>query len=639
MNIIMEKRKLTLLTALALTLGAGAQTTYFQTDFEEGMPEGMTFYDVDQNEPSTDMKALGFAVGTPWIVSTPQGEDGNHVATSTSWYRKGATSNDWMILPAVTVSDAKARLRWRSRASDKDYRDGFVVLVATQSQHTQQKAETRTQQEAETRTLEAAEAQEETDGVQTGDFDMETPLFAVGKEEYTWQEHEVDLSAYVGQAIYIAFVNNSKDRTMLYVDDIFVGIPSTVGLQLDMDHCFDRYGNVQISGHALATGHETITSFTVGFELEGQTVSQTFGGVSIAPGQQMAFTIDEPLNIERNRQYHYNAWIASGDDRSDVSGRFWAIPWKLVCEEVTGTWCQFCVRGIGAMNQMRETAPDGFIGIAIHNDNPASNVPDSMAIEGEKYLEWVMKEYGMGGFPNCVMNRSSMYQIDPGNIPYYYDNIRAYDKYEAGIEAHASYDGATGQVSVATDVLFTKDYDEANFRLFYVVIENRVHRTHAETGIMNDYCGYDQINAYAGGAQGKCYGFEDLPGILNADDMWYNDVARGTWPTDDFRGLKDIMPRRISEGDICSHECTFPLPAKILNIENCEVVVMLLDKDGRYMNADVTPIGIAGHDGISQLTDEALTADRRCYDLQGRKAGRVLKRGLYVRDGRKFFVR
>ena len=47
MNIIMEKRKLTLLTALALTLGAGAQTTYFQTDFEEGMPEGMTFYDID----------------------------------------------------------------------------------------------------------------------------------------------------------------------------------------------------------------------------------------------------------------------------------------------------------------------------------------------------------------------------------------------------------------------------------------------------------------------------------------------------------------------------------------------------------------------------------------------------------------
>ena len=224
-------------TLLSLSLGLlsfcqlTAQTTYFKADFEQGMPEGMTFYDLDQKTPSADMQKLGFAVGTPWIVTAPADEDGNHVATSTSWYKSGATSNDWMILPALTISDSKAKLQWRSRASDKDYRDGFVVYVAVVQQQTGQP--------------------------QTEDFNTTEPLFSVAKEAHDWQQHEIDLSAYVDKTIYLAFVNNSKDRTMLYVDDVFVGIPSKVGLKMNFDRCFDGAGEVSISGQALGTGQES----------------------------------------------------------------------------------------------------------------------------------------------------------------------------------------------------------------------------------------------------------------------------------------------------------------------------------------------------------------------------------------------
>ncbi|MBQ3630975.1 MAG: choice-of-anchor J domain-containing protein [Prevotella sp.] len=569
----MNKKKLLILSLLTLHLSPFthrlstlmAQTTYFSTDFEADMPEGMTFYDLDENEPSIDMKNLGFAIGTPWIVSAPADEDGNHVGTSTSWYRKGATSNDWMILPAVTVDDAKAKLLWRSRASDKDYRDGLVLYVALSTQQPGQP--------------------------QPSDFDTTAPLFSINKEEHAWQQHEVDLSAYMGQTIYIAFVNNSKDKTMLYVDDIFVGIPSNVGLKMGFDRCFDGYGEVTISGQAIGTGTQAVEQFTIGFELVSPSgerlegAEQTFNH-HLAPGETFDFTLDQPVTLQRNQLYHYRAWIRSGDDQSVISGKFYAIPWKLVCEEVTGTWCQYCVRGLGAMNYMRENYPDGFIGIGIHNNGYPQSVPDSMAIEGEQYLSWLMSSYSMGGFPNCVMNRNTSYSIDPGNIPYYYINIKKYDRHEAGIQARAAYDPATGEITVNAEALFTKDYEEANFRLFYVVIENNVHRTHAETGILDNYCGYDQINGYAGNVQGECYGYEKLPGILNADDMWYNDVARGTWPKDDFRGIANVFPRQISDGDIYEYECAFPLPEKIHHIENCEVVVMLLDKDGRFMNAD-----------------------------------------------------
>ncbi|MCR4915577.1 MAG: choice-of-anchor J domain-containing protein [Prevotella sp.] len=607
-------------TLLSLTLGLlaschlTAQTTYFKADFEQGMPEGMTFYDLDQKTPSSDMQKLGFAVGTPWIVTAPADEDGNHVATSTSWYKTGATSNDWMILPALTISDAKAKLQWRSRASDKDYRDGFVVYCLTPNSSTS--------------------GQTGADLSLPAPFDAMTveSIFSVSKEAHDWQLHEIDLSTYVDKIIYLAFVNNSKDRTMLYVDDVFVGIPSKVGLTMNFDRCFDGAGEVTISGQAVGTGHETVSSFTIGFEVDGQTIHQTYTQ-ELQPGKSIDFTLPQPVTLERNHQYSYRAWIEGGGDRSELTGKFWAIPWKLVCEEVTGTWCQYCVRGLGAMNYMREHYHDGFIGIGIHNDGSAQ-VPDSMAIDGEKYLNWVMSAYSMGGFPNCVMNRNSLYAIDPGNIPYFYENIKKFDRHEAGISATASYDAANGQLNVKSEVLFTKNYEEANFRLFYVVIENNVHRTHAETGILNDYCGYDQINGYAGSSQ-ECFGFEKLPSIVNADNIWYNDVARGTWPKDEFRGLKDIFPKTISEGDLLSYECSFPLPAKIHHIENCEVVVMLLDKDGHFLNADNAPV----QHQPSSIQDQPSTLDHQSstlFDLQGRHVSTPLKPGLYIRNGRKF---
>jgi len=597
------KRTLLSLAVLTATIALQAQTTYFQTDFELGMPEGMALYDLDGNTPSTDMLNLGFAVGTPWIVTDPADEDGNHVAASTSWYKTGATSNDWMVLPAVTVGSDKARLTWRSRASDKEWRDGLKVYIC-----------------------------EHEGTAAPDDFDTSAPAFSVAKEEHAWTSHEVDLSAYVGKTVCIAFVNDSKDRTMLYVDDIFVGVPSKVSLTMGFGRCLDGYGDVHISGQAFAGGQETVGEYTVGFECNGQTIEQSFD-TPLVPGQKVDFTLDKTIAVERNQLYTYRAWIRSGNDQTVLTGKFYAIPWRLVCEEVTGTWCQYCVRGIGAMNEMRETHPEGFTGIAIHNS--LANYADSMAIKGEKYLNWVMSTFGMGGFPNCVINRNTMFSIDPGDIPYYYTQIKKYYTHDVGVMARATLDPATATVRCTTNVLFTKAYEEANFRLAFVVIENDVHRTHAETGILDNYCGYDQQNAYAGGFQGKCYGFEDLPGTINADNIWYNDVARAFYPEDEFRGLQNIFPKTIAEGDTFDYDYEFAMPATVLKPENTEVVVMLMDKDGVVRNADCVKIEGTATEGIAPVT-KSERADASVYDLQGRrlKAPQAAK-GIYIVGGRK----
>lgn len=82
----MKKNVIIACTALLLAGSAKAQITYFSTGFDEGMPSAFTLHDVDGRTPSTDMQNLGFAVGVPWVVYE-EGNDGNMVACSTSWYK------------------------------------------------------------------------------------------------------------------------------------------------------------------------------------------------------------------------------------------------------------------------------------------------------------------------------------------------------------------------------------------------------------------------------------------------------------------------------------------------------------------------------------------------------------------------
>lgn len=220
----MKKNVIIACTALLLAGSAKAQITYFSTGFDEGIPSAFTLHDVDGRTPSTDMQNLGFAVGVPWIVYE-EGNDGNMVACSTSWYKNAGKSDDWMVTGAIAIESEKTVLSWCSRASDKDYRDGYKIYISEK-------------------------------GTAVEDFDKSAPLFEVSKESYSWTEHVVDLSAYAGKTVYIAFVNDSQDKNCLYVDDIFVGVESNVGLTTNLGRVIQQYGDVAVSGQVFATGEK-----------------------------------------------------------------------------------------------------------------------------------------------------------------------------------------------------------------------------------------------------------------------------------------------------------------------------------------------------------------------------------------------
>lgn len=586
-------------------LGISAQTTFFSTDFSDGMPEGFVLHDVDGRTPSIDMLNLGFEVGKAWIVNKGVDPDDstNMVAISTSWYRNAGSANDWMVTTPISITSNKAVLTFRAMARDAEYRDGFKVYVSTT-------------------------------GTETADF-TDSPVLSVSKENHTWTSHSVDLSAYNGKTIYIAFVNDSRDKSALYVDDIFVGIPSSISMSLNLPRVFDGFGDIQLSGTVKATAD--VNKYTIGFESGDQKISQEFNA-SLQAGDTATFTIAQPFNLPRNTTASYKAYVTANGDTSFVSGKTSAYLWKIVAEEVTGTWCGYCVRGIGAMKYMRENYPNGYIGIAVHNNSAGSNVPDSMAIPGEEYLNAIFADMGQSGYPHAGVIRNNMFWSDPANIPTFYTYIKKNmtNLHKFGLQASATYDASTNKITATTNIFSSANIDASKYRMAYVVIENNVHRTHAETGIMNNYCGYDQINYYSGGSQGSMYGFENMDYVLNADTMYFNDVARDIQPS--YDGLGNVLPATLEEDGEYTTSYTFDMPATVLKQENAEVVVLLLNDDGVIVNADNCKIDNVIPSGIAKATAAKAKTDKAYYNIAGQRVENP-SHGVYIQNGKKIIVK
>ena len=111
-------------------------------------------------------------------------------------------------------------------------------------------------------------------------------------------------------------------------------------------------------------------------------------------------------------------------------------------------------------------------------------------------------------------------------------------------------------------------------------------------------------------------------------------IDHSTWKPDASTSVEfSAFPKTINEGDLLSYECSFALPEKIHHVENCEVVVILLDKDGRFLNADNAKV-LDEQTGISLPSSVQHPESTVYYDLRGRRVTRP-SHGIYIYNGRK----
>lgn len=550
-------------------LTVGAQTTYLNCDFTNGIPDNFIQVDADGNEPSTDMKAIGFEKGKGWITYTLTKEDNNRVACSTSWYATPGTSSDWLITPQFTVNSADAVLNWAAKASDRRHRDGYTVYVSTD------------------------------DSRDISTFNTSNPLFAVNAEESEWTRHSISLADYVGKRISVAFVNNSTNQSRLYIDDLFAGVSSTLYTLSGIPDVSITDKDIPVKGEVYTLGDESVEGFDVSFSCLGNTFTEHFDSV-VSPGKRVPFQMAQSLTLTPNTPADWTLTVSHGNSKSSINGTTTALVKRVVCEEGTGCWCGWCIRGIVAIQNMTEKYGDRFIAIAVHNKDVMTNA----------HYDSIYTELNPGGFPKMMIDRKADYIFDPMYADAY--TAAAFGEVSdlVGMDLRATLLNG-GKISAATQLYYPSSSTMGNYKIAYVVLENDVHSTNRA---------YSQANAYSGGGSGVMGGYETKPTTVPASDMYYEDVARAYIdPVDNL-------------------ESEFDLPASVSNVNNVEIVAMLINSDGQIVNGVKTKLDVPA--GISTVRSAVNRTENDDYvSLSGVHFTHPSQPGIYIHNGRKIVVR
>lgn len=177
---------------LGLTNPASAQLLLLSEDFSSGIPATWAVLDADGLSPHSDVAS--FTDG--WIYY----EDTDSSASSTSYYDPSGQSEDYLILPKLSLL-AATKLVWSGRSVDASWPDSYLVLLST------------------------------TDSLPASFTDT---LLEVTNESYLWQTYSIllDTAGFASQDVYIAFRNHTTDGFILQLDDIKVFSDDNVGVDL-----------------------------------------------------------------------------------------------------------------------------------------------------------------------------------------------------------------------------------------------------------------------------------------------------------------------------------------------------------------------------------------------------------------------
>lgn len=308
-----------------------------------------------------------------------------------------------------------------------------------------------------------------------------------------------------------------------------------------------------LTGRIMNAGPDYTGDINISIESDAGTEMATFEDVSISNGDSYEFTLEDVFEVEDGlNELTINLDLDDDNTCSNqvitgVNGVTPAQDKRVIAEEATGTWCQWCPRGAVYMERMAEAFGDYFVGVAVHNSDP---------MEFTIYDDWIGTQ--IGGYPQVVVDRTS--SVDPSLMqsPLV---ARLTEETKSTFDIQAQYDEETG-MATAKIVVNAKKNIVPGADLFCIIVEDDVTGSGA---------GWAQVNAYAGGGNGAMGGYENLPNPVPADKMVYEDVARMIMP--DAEGLQ--LPDAILEGNYNAYEFEFEI-ADDWDVENVKIVALLV---------------------------------------------------------------
>lgn len=557
-------KNLLIITLSISSIIANAQVLIFSENFNSGViPGNFATYDLDGLTPNSNIQNICPFTGS-FIVCQYLGET---FAASPSFFTSPSTANDWIVTPAISLANnnnAKL-LRFDVSSGDPTYNDGVEVYVSNT-------------------------------GNTPADFLSTTALYnsTAAGEPAIWTTRDVDLSAYSGQTIYIAFRNHSYNKLVLGVDNIEVSELSDNNIELT-SLTFPQYTTIptliDIDGIITNIGGNTINSMDITWSDGTNSYTDNLSGLNILSNTTYNFTHNTQLNMSSSGSLtisvqvdNVNTTVDPDTTNNSLTVTVNDVPFvptkRVIIEESSGTWCPFCPQGIVGMETIEQQYPNTVIPIAVHNGDIMTN---SIYDAGMNMTNWPSAR-----IDRVILANGTQAVTAAGFLAHYNERINVFSPVE--LTANANFNASNREITVSITGDFATNLF-GDYRFNAVIIEH-------------DVGPHNQANNYVG----------DQPPLIapisgvnfstasNPANIKHNNVARSI--LGGFNGVVGSLPATILESSTHTYQYTHTLPANE-NENNIEVVCMVIDNNnGEILN------GIKVNLELSTNTNDDVTNDQ-----------------------------
>lgn len=548
--------------------GPGVDGVLFEDDFDSGLTNKWMFYDGSADlEPSDLMASWGFTAGMPWWTVRESTESTVQSAASHSMFKSPDKADAWMVTSILNISDPSAYISFKSQ-SYREAEDHLKVYVyATDDIYT-----------SLTTSI--------VDNFRYyGDLvydEVQTPGASEEFLEGDWRENLVSLEKYAGKNIYVAFVNDNRNQSAVFLDDVRIAMDMKFAVLNLTPTTVVAESEVEVSGQIQVL---SLTDTFSGYSItlldadDNEVSSLADESVVAANGFKLDFKMPAKLPLQIGKQNKYTLQVAMGDLTQTISGKVADLATetskKVVIEEYTGQGCQFCPLGHAAIDWIQKDFPGLVLPIELHS-YPGDNFNNEKVQALTSYL-------GMQAAPTARINRGSdiispMATDSENNYVYknadvWYDHVvsELEEMAPANVEVKSVvYDGSNCVADV--EVTYALDLENANLNLLLELCEDDL------LGFQTNGVPYDQPALGEWGANG----------IYNkgTNIYYYHNVLRN-WEGNTYTGTGGLLPSAIEAGVPYSVKMKVAAPQSISDITKTHVTAMLIDSEtGKVLNAD-----------------------------------------------------
>lgn len=579
-------------------------TLMYKEDFANGV-NGMLLYEGDHNTPTAEMQSYDFRDGDnyPWVPLRDDGES-DFAAGSTSAYTPAGKSDDWMMTPQIYIPDAKCRLEFQSQGFRSYKQDKLKVIVYASERDINYLTKT------------------EVDEIRANGEVVMDEVVLPGKSEDNlkgdWKTYSFPLNKYAGKSIYVAFVNENENQSIVFVDNIKVIRDNGFLTALTSATTVVGQTGHKIEGRVIANS-ETQTYTTANIKLldaAGNVVDEIAeSGLSLKKGDRYDFSFAKELPITIGEINPFAIRVQLDDKFDTISYSVKDLAFqpvkRVIVEEMTGQDCGNCPRGHLAWENLERIYGDKVIMAGYH------------VYTGDSYesgmSSYVSQFLGLASAPSAKIQRgetigSPTYaSINEGKTSYsftsplgdcWFDLVqKEFDTdADADLGVTAYFDETAQKVRATATAKFAMNMQKQNIGLFLIITEDGL------PGYQHNYHYNDEAEGLGEWGKGGTLGKEYVV-------YTHNDVVRAQ--VGSYFGSTGYIPSTITSDKEYKAGIEFNKPA-VNEIYNSNVICMMIDANtGAVINvakAKITDFA-SGIDGVNAADGNATETAR--YNAAG----------------------